>query len=56
MERVQQKRPTMDEEERLVPVEEYRDPGRFERELARLFRPAMNVLGHTGELPHPGAS
>ncbi|MBO6940392.1 MAG: Rieske 2Fe-2S domain-containing protein [Deltaproteobacteria bacterium] len=54
IERVQQKRPTMDEAERLVSVEEYRDPARFELEMARLFRPAMNVVGHTGEIENAG--
>ncbi len=54
IERVRQKRPTMDEAERLVPVDEYRDPARFELEMARLFQPAMHVLGHGGEIANAG--
>lgn len=39
--------------ERLVPVAEYADPARFDRERELVLRPALNVVAHASQLPSP---
>ncbi|MCB9791096.1 MAG: Rieske 2Fe-2S domain-containing protein [Alphaproteobacteria bacterium] len=51
----QENRRPLDEAEALVPVADYVDPARFERELERVFRRALNLVTLSSQVADPGA-
>ena len=54
LELIQHDRPAMTDEETLIPVAEYCDEARFERERETLFRRSMNLIAHSSQIPSPG--
>ncbi len=54
IERARARTPPTAGEDRLVPVDKYRDPARFQRERERLFRRSFNIVAHSSELAAEG--
>lgn len=49
-----EKRRPLDADETLVSVTDYTDRGRFEREMVRVFRPALHLVALGAEMAQPG--